>query len=331
VHSLRLTNVRRHDRAGPNHPRKIRRRLLLSAPLAALLAAAGCAAEPQLLSDEEVCTAPAAAAALPDTLRRASGVAISRTHPGVLWVVNNTEDVARVFAVDTTARVLGRVEVPGARNLDWESIAVAPCDAGQCLYIAEIGDNLHVREEVGFYRVPEPAPGDRLTEAAEWFPVTYPEGPQDAEALFVLPGEQVFIITKGRNRAVTLYRYPPPLRAGVRVELELLQDLSDGVVQLPDMVTGADATYDGRVIAVRSYARAQLYTFDGERLRPLLDDGGLDLRPLGEPQGEGIAIRDDGWIVLVGERGVNARHAPLATFACRLDRLDAEEAPDGGA
>lgn len=289
--------------------------------VSALVAASGCTPEEELATDDEICTAPRALAELPDALSDASGVAVSRAHDGVLWMHNNSERVARIFAVDTTARVLARVEVPGVRNIDWEDIAVAACDAGQCLYIAEIGDNLHEREDVGFYRVPEPAPTAAATAAPDWFPIAYPDGPQDAEALFVLPGEQVFIITKGRNRAITLYRYPPPLRAGVRVEVEPLQALSEGIVQLPDMVTGADATTDGSVIAVRTYSGAQLYRFDGRALHPLLEPPGIDLQPLDEPQGEGVAIRDDGWIVLNGERGVNERSAPLGALTCRLDAV----------
>jgi hypothetical protein len=97
--------------------------------------------------------------------------------------------------------------------------------------------------------------------------------------------------------------------------------LSDGIVQLPDMVTGADATADGSVIAIRTYSGVQLYRFEDEMLHPLLEAPGIDLRPLDEPQGEGVAIRDDGWIVVVGERGVNARAAPLGALTCRLGAL----------
>jgi hypothetical protein len=279
---------------------------------------AACAPPP--VEPAEFCSAPRVAAELPDVLDEASGVAISRTHDGVLWVVNDTEPVGRVFAIDSAGIVLNDVRVRDSRNIDWEDIAVAECEHGQCLYIGEIGDNLHDREDVGFYRVAEPAPSDTVTRRAEWFPIRYPTGPQDAEALFVLPDERVFIIYKGRNRAVSLYRYPPPLRRDEVVELELLQELSDGIVQLPDLVTGAGATSDGRRVAVRTYSSLQIFDFDGQRLQPVFDDA-IDLRPLDEPQGEGVDISDDGWIVLAGERGPDARPAPLSTLRCALDDL----------
>jgi hypothetical protein len=287
--------------------------------LATLLLA--CAPDRTAADPDEVCTEPRVAARLPDILDEASGVAISRQFDGVLWVINDTEPVARVFAIDTAGIVIDEMRVRDARNVDWEDVAVGECSAGHCLYIAEIGDNLHDRQTVGFYRVPEPAPGDSITAAAEWFPFRYPTGPQDAEALFVAPDETVYVISKGRNRPVTLYRYPPPLRAGETVELELLQELSEGIVQLPDMVTGAGITPDGGVVAVRTYAWLRLYRLTGHELEPLLDLPGIDLAPLAEPQGEGTDIRQDGWIVLTGERGLDTLPAPLGTLYCRLDSL----------
>jgi hypothetical protein len=238
----------------------------------------------------------------------------------VLWVHNNSERSGRLFAIDSAGSIRATLTVPDTRNIDWEDIAIAPCGTSDCLYIADIGDNLHRREDVGFFRIPEPRPTDEFTATPEWFPISYPHGPQDAEALFILPGEQVFIITKGRNRSITVYRYPPPLRPGIRVELETVQELSDGVVQMPELITGASATYDGSVIAVRSYTFLWLYSFE-DTLQPLLEPARIDLRPLGEPQGEGVALGDDGSIVLVGERGVNGSTAPVGALTCRLDTL----------
>lgn len=40
-----------------------------------------------------------------------------------------------------------------------------------------------------------------------------PDGPRDIEAMYVLPTDQIFFVTKGRNHPVTIYRYPSPLRS----------------------------------------------------------------------------------------------------------------------
>jgi hypothetical protein len=320
---MNLPKIRASARMSAPPPRRPAVRAMLLAALAACTAAD----EPQHRAATDAghvaCGKPAIVGSLPDELADASAIAISRTHAGVLWVVNNTEPLARVFAIDSAGRIRGIVQIPGADNLDWEDLAAGPCaadedDGGNCLYIADIGDNFHVRDDIGIYRVREPQPGSRRSTHAEWFPVAYPEGPQDAEAMFVLPDARVFIITKGRNRPVSLYRYPPPLRAGETVLLQLVQELSDGIVQIPDMVTGAGATPDGRFVAVRTYSQFFLYTTtDDGRLEPAAPP--TSLAALDEAQGEGADIRADGVAFLTGERGVDAnRAAPVGRVPCRL-------------
>ena len=74
----------------------------------------------------------------------------------------------------------------GAQVENWEDIAVGPCPQGTCLYIADIGDNKATTETITVYRAPEPAPGDTRPSTPSAHAI-YPDGPQDAEALVVLP------------------------------------------------------------------------------------------------------------------------------------------------
>ena len=60
-----------------------------------------------------------------------------------------------------------------------------------------------------------------------------PDGPRDIEAMYVLPTDQVFFVTKGRNHPVTIYRYPLPLRSGDVVTLEEVQRLTTGSAGRP--------------------------------------------------------------------------------------------------
>ena len=68
---------------------------------------------------------------------------------------------------------------------DWEDIEAGPCDEGNCLYIADTGDNGGSRKSVAVYRVPEPASGNNGAVNATKISLEYPEGPEDAEAIFV--------------------------------------------------------------------------------------------------------------------------------------------------
>jgi hypothetical protein len=100
--------------------------------------------------------------------------------------------------------------------------------------------------------------------------------------------------------------------------MEEVQLLTTALVQLPDMVTGAGATPDGKVIAIRSYSALQLYGFHDAQLSPILDGTGFDLQPLNEFQGEGVDVTEDGTVYLVSEKGLSDEAPPLSRVRCSL-------------
>jgi len=265
------------------------------------------------------CAAPATVAALPSVIREASGITFS-SDPALLWVQNDSEGTPSLYSVGTDGRLRAQIDMPGApAQFDWEDMASGPCPSGTCLYIGDIGDNLHERTDRAILRIPEPAPGAAPV-AVERFPIVYPGGPEDAEAIFVLPDTTIYIVSKGRSGPVSLYRYPAPLRADEPVTLEVVQRLSEGLQQLPDMVTGAAATPDGRIVAVRSYSRVRFYSVLAGRLEPMAPDSGFGLAALREPQGEGITISADGTVYLVSEAGLEGGTSKLSMMKCVLPK-----------
>jgi hypothetical protein len=265
-----------------------------------------------------LCTEAHRIATLPDPLEEASGIVGSRAHPGVFWVHNDSEGTPALYAIDERGALLAEIEIPGTVQSDWEDIALGPCPAGVCLYIGDIGDNLHDSDDRAILRIPEPDPRSASISHVERFPIRYPDGARDAEALFVLPDTSVFIISKGRSGAVTVYRYPPPLRQDAVVTLEAVQQLTPGLVQLPDLVTGADALPDGSSVVIRTYTHLQLYDLDADTLRPRWPGSGFDLAILAEPQGEGITLLADGTLYLVSETGPERRPPPFSRLRCNI-------------
>src|SRR5687768_11837050 len=68
-------------------------------------------------------------------LQEASGAALSRRAPGVLWSHNDSGQPI-VHAVDVaTGTERGRVRISNATVEDWEDVSVGPCPGGSCLYI----------------------------------------------------------------------------------------------------------------------------------------------------------------------------------------------------
>jgi hypothetical protein len=293
-------------------------------------AAAACDRDANNNTDPDARTAHASACdsisrvdSLPTSLREASGLTASRHYEGVLWSHNDSDNPLVITAIDTLARVLStvRIDVDLERS-DWEDIAIASCANPQhdCLYLADIGDNYADRPAVRILRFQEPAPisptapPDSVA-SPQVFPFRYPDSPHDAEAIFILPGEQLYVITKGRNAPVALYHYPGTLRPDT-VTLERVRNLTTGIVQFPDMVTGASVSADGRTLAVRTYSYMRLYTIAGADSLLRRPDRTIPLDAAHEFQGEGVAMASRNRIFLVGEKGFDTIPPSLIRLSC---------------
>lgn len=240
-------------------------------------------------------------------LTESSGAAVSSTMPRVLYTINDSGNPPEIFAFDSTGRPLGRWQVPGVSNRDWEAISRGPCPAGSCLYLGDIGDNLERRRAVVIYRVAEPrrlarfrgAPDAALLDL-DSLVLRYPDGPHDAEAMWVDDNGDVFVISKGRGPSISLYRVPGTGFGGALVVAELRQVLPIAPDQrLGRMVTDAALSPDGRLVAIRTYTEIYLFRTAGP--------GRLAAAPVScnvaglEKQGEGIAWLDPRRLLLTSE------------------------------
>lgn len=261
-----------------------------------------------------MCDPPRQVAVLPSDLVEASGVVFSPSNPDILWVHNDSDRY--LYALDRSGTLKARVAVAGPRPQDWEDIATGPCagGSGSCLYLADIGDNEHHRTSISVLRVPEPALTDTVTAPPERFVFQYVDGPRDAEALFLLHG-RLYIVSKGRNGPIALYRAPAVLGPEAML-LEKVRNFTDGLVQIPDQVTGADATPAGDWVAIRTYTYLDLYRVRGDTLATAATARTM-LAPAAEPQGEGVALNAAGDVFLVSEKALGLP-APLSYLRCRL-------------
>jgi hypothetical protein len=237
-------------------------------------------------------------------LRESSGVAASRRQPGILWTLNDSGNDASIFAIDTLGRDHGAFAVAGAENRDWEAIAVGPCGARDCIYIADTGDNAQLRQSVRIYRVPEPVVAARRSRPprAEVLEVRYPNGPRDVEAELVAEDGSVYLIAKGRGRTPRAYRVRPNAWASRgTVVAEDIGKLPIATGSLGNQITDAALSPSGDRVAVRTYLAIYLFALTRHgTLVPLgvgCDAAGLQL------QGEGISWLDDRVLVLTSEGG----------------------------
>lgn len=287
-----------------------------------------------LVSGPEICEAPVPVAELPDELYEASGIARDPRRSDLFWVHNDSGNDPILYAVDASGTVVGAVPIVGASNRDPEDIAIGPCPGGDCLYLADIGDNLAVHASVMVHRLPLPGlPASSATETIEEAPVepnaswrlVYEDGPRDAEALAVdAERSELVVISKGRNGEIVLYS----------VSLADLRDLRDrpaetdtlrriGRLRLPigtsttQYVTAADLSPDASTLAVRSYTT--LYTFPWEgsaAFDTTVVPSQASLIPAGEAQGEGMSWDVSGETLVLVSEGRGANPPSISRIRC---------------
>ncbi|MBT8199328.1 MAG: hypothetical protein KJO36_02305 [Acidimicrobiia bacterium] len=230
-----------------------------------------------------------------DRLDEISGVAWASADPGVLWVHNDSGDVPRVFAVGLDGQTKSVHELAGAKARDWEDMAISD----GVVYIGDIGDNKSKRDAIRIFRFAEPSldVGGSI-EDYDVLEFTYPDGPTDAEGLFVSPAGGLVVVTKDPDGGARFYATPSDLAwDGSQRELEFAGELD----LLPiEWVTAADANSDRLVL--RTYLNIVAYPWpEGWTLDQVLEQRPCRLEAPREPQGEALALDSDGAYVTVSE------------------------------
>ena len=209
-----------------------------------------------------------------------SGLAIGQGD--VLWVHNDSGADSTLYAIDSAGNLLATFDVGGSSSHDWEDISRGPCSRGRrqgCLYIADIGDNARRRSYVSIYRLPEPEPsGGDATVQADRMDLVYPDGPVNAEAIFVDRAGIVHLLTKEEGQT----RH---MRASFAPGNSTWQYVETIPLSPGELVTGADYDPDNRRVLVRTYDRVLEFDFRQNRFT----GRSRELPVQDERQGETIA------------------------------------------
>ncbi|MEM9464620.1 MAG: hypothetical protein AAGA90_04575 [Actinomycetota bacterium] len=221
-----------------------------------------------------------------DLLPETSGIAYSRTHPDRMYAHNDSGNLPRLYGIGASSTV-DFVWSIDAALLDWEDMAVA----GPTLYLADIGDNLHLRPTVRILRLAEPDGFDATLQPPEIFSFTYEDERYDAETLIVEPdGTGAVIVTKGLDAPATIFELPlddPPTDPPV---LAPVGGLSLG------LITAGDITADGAVVGLRQPDRILLWDREpGASIAETIQLDTFCVAPsVEERQGEAFAFHPDG-------------------------------------
>lgn len=216
-----------------------------------------------------------------ERLREISGLAASRTHADVLWMLNDGGNDAAVYAVSRRGRVLARFAVDGVANTDWEDLAVFERDGKPYLLIADTGDNGGLRRTLQLHVLAEPAALRDATLTPAWsIAFRWPDGARDSEAVAVDAASGQALLVSKKRRPPELFAVPlrPTERRVVARQLGTLAGIPQPTPRerqarhsraaLKGQVTAADVSPDGRRLAVMTYHDVAVYArADGEPWR----------------------------------------------------------------
>ncbi len=227
-----------------------------------------------------------------------SGLAVSRLNPGIVWTHEDSGGAAELYALDATGATVATVHVTGVANEDWEDLAIAPCAAGWCLVVGDIGDRGTDRAAFAVLRVVEPLlDGTReYSVLPDVLPYTWPGTVEDAESLALFPDGTPLILSKRTDATAGLYRLP----AGARV-LEPLASVGTGPPDedLAARATAADLSTDGATLLLRTY----FHLYELDLREPTAPGPAVEIPFALEPQGEAVAydpVRGGFWQVSEG-------------------------------
>jgi hypothetical protein len=144
---------------------------------------------------------------------------------------------------------------------------------------------------------------------------TYPDGAHDAEALLVAPDARLYIVTKGDTGPVALYRFPPEFRPGATVKLERVGDTINSGGK-GERITDGSMSPDGQWTVLRSRTSLTFYRTVDLVAGNFRAHKRVDLKAVGETQGEGVAYGSDNMVYLAGEGGGKGQPGTFVSFAC---------------
>lgn len=235
-----------------------------------------------------------------------SAIIKSRVWENVYWTLNDSGDENRIFPFTRDGKVLraewyteqAGVYIGDAVNIDWEDMAT---DNEGNLIIGACGNNGNVRRDLALYIFKDPYPEfTGTTRILKKILFYYPEQTEypakirnfDSEAVFCAFGN-IYLLTKHCADTQThLYRFDSmdPLKENPVTKI--------GTFNIRGMVTAADATPDGKKLAVLTYKAIWVFESDTDDYF----NGNIYWLPIKAKACEGICFDNEKTLLITNEQ-----------------------------
>ncbi len=215
----------------------------------------------------------------------------------LFWVNNDSDCAPSLYAYNKIGDLKKEVQISNFKNIDWEDVT----DDKDYIYIGDFGNNYGARKNLRVLRVSKSSFGTQHISSveAEEMPIAWADqdvfAPRkqnhdyDCEA-FVEYSDSLYFFSKNwADHKTRMYVASKELKAqNLKVKAKFDADL---------MITGADISSDGKVLALVGYKNYRTYVllfssykgtdfFSGKHLR-------LDLNSLGSSQTEAIVFGEN--------------------------------------
>ena len=253
----------------------------------------------------------------PALLTECSGLVHSLRYNGVFWAHGDGGSGASIVPVTASGKLArgwtGAVRVEGCKNNDWEDIALD--DQGN-LIIADLGNNNGRRKQLMLHFVSEPKPGAVSVRPTRTLRVHYEDQKGDSpdydcEAVFSAGG-RIYFLTKHRSdKRTRLYRLDGESTTRSN-PLRLV-----GSFDVGGMVTAADASPDGKLVAVLTYTTLWVFSYDRASGSIFTKSESVRRTPIFAWQAEAVAWEGKDALVIANENGQLFRVALSSLQAAR--------------
>lgn len=247
--------------------------------------------------------------ALPSIVNEQSGLI---WYQSCFWVNNDSDCDASLYAYDKKGILKKELKVSNCKNIDWEDVT----DDQDYFYIGDFGNNYGMRKNLRVLRIAKTKLSNQNTSTteAEEIPISWADQQQftarkhahdyDCEAFVAYQDSLYFFSKNWANHKTRMYAASKQVKSQ---KLKVKAEFATGF-----MVTGADISSDGKILALVGYKNYRTYLclfsayqgnnfFSGKQLH-------LDLESLGGAQTEGIVFTNEDSLFICTEE-TNKAHA----------------------
>ena len=231
---------------------------------------------------------------LPKEVNEQSGMV---WYKNLIWIINDSYCPSKIYAYNKKGELKSQIKIKNQKNIDWEDLT----DDDKYIYIGDFGNNFGVRKNLRVLRVSKSVIQkekniEKNVEVIKFkwadqqdFSLKKHRNDYDCEA-FLSYGDSLYFFTKNwANKKTRMY-----VMAKSSSQNDLLPKATFNANLL---VTGADLSSDGKVLALVGYKNFHSYLllfydfegtnfFSGKKIR-------LDLESLGRAQTEGVVFDED--------------------------------------